>query len=776
MAATPSTPAVDIVIPVYNAPDDLRRCVDSVLACTHGDYRLVLIDDASPDPAIAAFFAALAHRALSQLVLLRNDTNRGFTGTANRGMMHGAGEGRDVVLLNSDTVVTQGWLDALRRCAASSPHIGTITPFSNNAEICSFPRFCADNRWPEGTDPEGVRAALERAAVPTYPELPTGVGFCLFVRRDLIRGIGLFDEQAFGRGYGEENDFCLRAFRAGWRNVLCDDAFVLHLGARSFSADKAALVEKNARVLNDRFPHYDAMVADYVARDPLRPIRDAALAQLRAAGDQEPGLLHLIHGHGGGTEHHVRALIDASRRRYRHYLAIAAGPRWQVEEHLGDGGVRSFAFTRAPAETVRELLGALAATFRIGLVHLHNVSGCREGLEDALRALRLPYGCTVHDLDFACPTITLIGRDGFFCGGETDVAVCRGCLAAQPGFEGVDIARWRDAHRELVAGARFVIAPSRWAAGVWRRYFPAAAVDVIAHGAPGVWANRTLPDNADRRESGPRVAVLLPEDDVPTVAVLGAIGPDKGARRIERMVALARGAGMRLRFVVVGYLDVHPVAWQSDDALLTVHGRYRPDDLPRLLDHYRARLVVFPSAGPETFSFTLSEAWAAGRPVVVPPVGALAERVAEAGAGWILDDADWRDEARMLARIAVLVADRGALAAAAERARAVRQPTLADMAERTLAHYAAVVPVPPADDLRLPAERLRDAAGYRLWWPPEAHDDANVGPGASALPAPAAPSGGVAQVAYRLHRTRPGRALARLLPEPLVAALRARLR
>ena len=285
MAATPSTPAVDIVIPVYNAPDDLRRCVDSVLACTHGDYRLVLIDDASPDPAIAAFFAALAHRALSQLVLLRNDTNRGFTGTANRGMMHGAGEGRDVVLLNSDTVVTQGWLDALRRCAASSPHIGTITPFSNNAEICSFPRFCADNRWPEGTDPEGVRAALERAAVPTYPELPTGVGFCLFVRRDLIRGIGLFDEQAFGRGYGEENDFCLRAAAHGLRNVLCDDAFVAHVGGQSFAPLGLAPGGQNLGRLVARYPRYKAEVADFIARDPLAPRRAALAAQLTGARD-----------------------------------------------------------------------------------------------------------------------------------------------------------------------------------------------------------------------------------------------------------------------------------------------------------------------------------------------------------------------------------------------------------------------------------------------------------------------------------------------------------
>ena len=159
-------------------------------------------------------------------MLLRNDENLGFTGTANRGMRLSRA---DVVLLNSDTIVTAGWLDALARCAASDPRIGTATPFSNNAEICSYPRFCEDNRWPDGADPEPVRAALARAAVPTYPDLPTGVGFCLYIRRALIDAIGIFDP-AFGQGYGEENDFCLRAARAGFRNVLCDDAFVAASG------------------------------------------------------------------------------------------------------------------------------------------------------------------------------------------------------------------------------------------------------------------------------------------------------------------------------------------------------------------------------------------------------------------------------------------------------------------------------------------------------------------------------------------------------------------
>src|SRR5690606_36236579 len=102
------------------------------------------------------------------------------------------------------------------------------------------------------------------------------------------------------------------------------------------------------------------------------------------------------------------------------------------------------------------------------------------------------------------------------------------------------------------------------------------------------------------------------DDRWKTVAVLGAIGPDKGARRLERLVDSSRARGLPLRFVLIGYLDRTLGPWQSDDARLIVHGRYAPGDLPRLLAHYRAELVLFPSAGPETFSYTLSEAWLAG--------------------------------------------------------------------------------------------------------------------------------------------------------------------
>jgi O-antigen biosynthesis protein len=758
--------AADVVVPIFNAPEDVRACVASVLAHLRADVRVVLIDDASPDPAIAAYFTELARLAHPQLLLLRNEHNLGFTGTANRGMQLSRS---NVVLLNSDTIVTRGWLDALMHCAATDATIGTITPFSNNAEICSFPRFCADNPWASDRDPEPMRAAIAAAAVPTYPDLPTGVGFCLFLRRAMLDQIGIFDP-AFGAGYGEENDLCLRAARAGWRNVLADNAYVVHTGGRSFAGQKAELGPRNMALLLERHPHYLDMVREYIMADPLRPLREAAAARLAVDATPGSGVLHVIHHHGGGTETHVRALISGSLGRWRHYLAIAVEDRWQVEEHRADGSVVTFEFLRGAHELWREFVGGICSTFGVALVHLHNISACRDGIVTALADLPVPYGYTVHDLNFACPTITFLKPDGMFCGGVTDIAECTRCLHANPQFPDADIAAWRARHHQLLQRAAFRIAPSRWAADMLERYFPDCPAHVVAHGAPEIRARRTLELPAQ---------FALPDDGAPTVAVLGAIGPDKGARRLERLVAFARARGAWVRFVLIGYMDVTHGPWQSDDALFTVHGRYDPADLAGLLAHYRVALVLYPSAGPETFSYTLSEAWAAGLPVLVPPIGALEERVGRSDAGWVMTDDEWRDEMRMLERILAILstAKTGARRAAAATAAAMPHVTLHAMTEATLAQYDAAVAgaqtIPPRSDLhRLPpafaAARVRDALGYRPWTPPRRPVPASV----------SAPGFGVriARAAAGIRHKLPGRVLYRLAPAALVERLKRHLR
>jgi len=239
---------VDIIVPVYNGAAVLRRCLKSVLGSTSATpFAVILIDDASPDPSVQTVLATFASD--ERVTLLRNEVNFGFVGTVNRGMREST---RDVVLLNSDTEVSADWLDRLAGHAAGEG-VSSVTPMSNNATVFSFPSI------PGGEDIDSTRfheydSALAQANAGRSVEIPTGHGFCMFITRRSIEDVGLFDQEAFGRGYGEENDFCLRGRARGWRHLLATDTFVYHQGSVSFSEAASMHQTQGMEVLRGRYP------------------------------------------------------------------------------------------------------------------------------------------------------------------------------------------------------------------------------------------------------------------------------------------------------------------------------------------------------------------------------------------------------------------------------------------------------------------------------------------------------------------------------------------
>jgi GT2 family glycosyltransferase len=272
-----------VVVPAYNAADELNCCLQTVLATVEQGTEVIVIDDASPDPAVGDVLRAWRQRTGPHWRFLVNPENRGFVATANRGMRETAG---DLVLLNSDTEVTPGWLMGLARCLDSDPAIATATPWTNNGEIASIPRFCAANPVPPDRAALAVAwsAAMVEAGPALYPDLPTAVGFCMAVSRRAIDRIGLFDEARFGRGYGEENDFSLRASAAGMRNVLCDDVYVVHLGGRSFGPLGLKPDADSMQRLLERHPRYLDQVQAFIAEDVLSVRRQAVVDALARAG------------------------------------------------------------------------------------------------------------------------------------------------------------------------------------------------------------------------------------------------------------------------------------------------------------------------------------------------------------------------------------------------------------------------------------------------------------------------------------------------------------
>jgi GT2 family glycosyltransferase len=267
---------VDIVVPVYRGEAETRTCLESVLAArTRRPREVIAIDDRSPEPALSAWLRAL--EAEGRITLIRHEENRGFVATANEGML--LHPDRDVVLLNSDTEVAPGWLDRLAAHAAEKS-VGTVTPFSNNATICSYPRPLVANELPPGETTASLDDAFAAANAGHSVDIPTAVGFCMYIARRCIEDIGVFDLERYGTGYGEEVDFCMRAARAGWRNVIAGDVFVRHVGEVSFRDTGLARRAAAQATVDGLYPEFQTGLRTFLAADPVSELRQRADREL----------------------------------------------------------------------------------------------------------------------------------------------------------------------------------------------------------------------------------------------------------------------------------------------------------------------------------------------------------------------------------------------------------------------------------------------------------------------------------------------------------------
>lgn len=268
-----------IIVPVFNAIEKLEACLASVSRTVPSDAQVLVIDDASSDKRVRPFLQSWVNEKNQTRQLLVHDINRGFVATVNHGMR---GANTDVVLLNSDTEVTRGWLQNLATCLGSDNTIATATPWSNNGEIVSIPGFCVANPVPR--DAENIASRIKTCHQPLYPDMPTAVGFCMAISIQAIKRIGLFDEHTFGLGYGEENDFCQRAEQAGLRNVLCDDTYVVHHGGASFGPLGLKPGEESMQKLLAKHPDYLQKVSEFIKNDPLATRRRQILDCLERSG------------------------------------------------------------------------------------------------------------------------------------------------------------------------------------------------------------------------------------------------------------------------------------------------------------------------------------------------------------------------------------------------------------------------------------------------------------------------------------------------------------
>lgn len=242
-SATPSlsTPVVDIVVPVFNALEYVKRCLSSL--ASHNDgiaVRVIVVNDGS-DMATTEWLRQYC-QGKPQFQLIEQVENSGYTRAVNLGL--NVSTARFVITQNSDTVVTKGWLKRMVRCMTSDPKIGIVGPLSNAAGWQTVPQLrdgsgrFAINELPSGLDAEAMARLVAEASMRSYPRLPFVNGFCFMIRREVINAIGYMDEESFPVGYGEESDYCIRAIDAGYHLAVADDVYVLHAKSKSFGHER----------------------------------------------------------------------------------------------------------------------------------------------------------------------------------------------------------------------------------------------------------------------------------------------------------------------------------------------------------------------------------------------------------------------------------------------------------------------------------------------------------------------------------------------------------
>lgn len=602
-----------VVLPVYKGYDETLASVYFALQSRHDEnYSLLVVNDHGPDEALNAQLRILADRQLFDYH--ESDVNRGFVQTVNLAISQLTRD-LDVILLNSDAYVFPGWFGRLVAHADRDPQVATITPLSNNATICSYPLNDRDNHLSLELSPGNVDAMAATINRGLSVETPTGVGFCFYMRRAVIDAVGALDAAAFKVGYGEENDFCMRALNAGYKNLIACDVFAFHVGAVSFSAHKDANFNAGQKALNAKHPNYTQLVGGHVSADPGRYGRrrlDVARLAANAAGCE----VIVTHSWSGGIETYISEIADDLDSRSIPYfvLRVHDGHSVSIETSLVNG-IYAPNLSGIDLRTEQDFVELLLKECRPSRIHVNSFAGLdwsnHKRMLEIIRTSGADFSYVVHDYSAISHAYQLIRPDGMFVGVpdiETRRAWSR--MRNHGAADVCDPYERKEAYAAFLTAAASVLAPSVTARVIFQSEFPNIDVTVMPHKELPIAAPPAM-----RRSPDGRVKI----------ATIGAIGPHKGSNVILGLAKDALERKLPIDYSIVGYSDVDEAMHQYG---VEITGKYASDaEAARQLSQIQPDFILIPSIWPETYCYTLSLALKLGIPVIVFDLGAQAERV-----------------------------------------------------------------------------------------------------------------------------------------------------
>lgn len=588
--------SVDIIVPIYNGVSLLPPLLESIPR-TKMPYHLFLIDDNSPNQAVLPMLRDYAAKR-DNVTVIENHENLGYTHSINKGFSLAKGH---VVLLNTDVRLPMYWLERLMTPILTDSKVASVTPFTNSGSICSFPRFLENNDLYMGLSVDEIDTAFGRMK-PQYTQIPTGVGFCMALSRDALTAVGQYDEESFPRGYGEENDWCQRAEKAGFRNVMAENLFVYHQHGATFTPEeKQKLIQKHLLLLNRKHPDYDADIQRYIRLDPAKKYRKMAQLLLFSQDAGKTPVLAFSHAWGGGSGFYLDEKIKVFTGAGRPFLTIQYfdGRGYQLSRFF-DGYRISIRRDR-----LEQLLSFLPE--RLGEIWVNELVSYPNIAQvlDQIKALSHSSGARLvfrlHDFYCVCPGITLLDDSGKFCG------VCDPQKCPEHCKRNKNTQAWRRMWGSFLSACDEITAFSNNSVQMLQRAYPELQNVVV------------IPHSVEKlRPVSPHI-----RGNVLTIGVIGAINEEKGLKILEQMAEIIHRGKKPMRIQIIGYTVYEP----KYRSIISSTGKYERDNLPEIVEKNKIDLVLIPSIWPETFSYTTEEGMMMGLPVAVFDIGAPAERV-----------------------------------------------------------------------------------------------------------------------------------------------------
>jgi len=616
--------SIDIIIPVYNGFEFLEALFDSIEQNSSLNYRLIVVDDCTPDSRVREYLQRRLKKHRNSIFIVHK-SNLGFVKSVNDAYRYVK---NNFVILNTDTEVPQFWLERLLYPIFKMDRVASTTPFTNSGQIASFPNFIVDNDIFEGMSVNELDVAFRAVeARRFYTEVPTGVGFCMGINYNLTREIGFFIEEEFGRGYGEENDWCQRAIKSGYKNLIVPNLFVYHKHGGSFSIEeKKRLIRENAIKLLHRHPNYDIDVQKYIQQDPHKILREILVM---VAISKSNGLYLLLNQSlGGGSSIYFNTLVDSYKIENRETLQLIYNYYTDSFILYFDYKSYHFSYEITTLDEVEFLLEQLKfkELFINNLVSFKEIPRVIDLIEKLVTRDNTKLNIATHDYFMICPNYMLLNPNNRFCNIPENIEECVSCLKSSSlewrtlVDSDLDIISWRANFKRLLDLADRIICFSNSSKDILLKAYgelELSKIDIIPHQVEPL------------REVNPREH----NSSYIRVGILGAVNEAKGAGVIEELLKRIDRDNLNIKITLIGDTSK---AISSKNFKIT--GRYERDNLPQIVEDEEIDIFLIPSICPETFSYTTNEIIMMGMPLMVFNVGAPAERVREYSRGVVLDE------------------------------------------------------------------------------------------------------------------------------------------